>query len=64
MLALSQQATLDTRQAKHEQRSWAEQRHAWRTQAIEILGSQRALTTVIADITNAVPAQRVAITDM
>ena len=44
MLALSQQATLETRQAKHEPRSLAEQRHAWRTQAIEVLGSQRALT--------------------
>jgi conjugative relaxase-like TrwC/TraI family protein len=50
MLALSQQATLETRQAKHEPRSLAEQRHTWRTQAIEVLGSQRKLSKLIADI--------------
>ena len=48
MLALSQQATLQTRQAKHEPRSLAEQRHTWRTQAVEILGSQRELGTMVA----------------
>ena len=63
MLALSQQATLETRQAKHEPRSLAQQRHAWRTQAIEVLGSQRALTTMVADITNPPLAQRVTVTD-
>jgi conjugative relaxase-like TrwC/TraI family protein len=63
MLALSQQATLETRQAKHEPRSLAEQRHAWRTQAIEVLGSQRALTNMVAGITNPAVAQQVAITD-
>ena len=63
MLALSQQATLETRQAKHEPRSLAEQRHAWRTQAVEVLGSQRALTAMIADVTNQAVAQQVAITD-
>ena len=63
MLALSQQATLETRQAKHELRSLAEQRHAWRTQAIEVLGSQRALTNMVADVTNAPVAQRVAVTN-
>ncbi len=43
MLAISQQATLETRQAKHEPRSLAEQRHTWRTQAVEVVGSQRKL---------------------
>ena len=62
MLALSQQATLETRQAKHEPRSLAEQRHAWRTQAVEVLGSQRALTAMLADITNPAVAQQVPIT--
>ncbi len=38
MLALSQQATLETRQAKHEPRSLAEQRHVWRVQAVEVPG--------------------------
>ena len=51
MLALSQQATLQTRQSKHEPRSLAEQRHTWRTQAVEIVGSQRKLSKLIADIT-------------
>ena len=51
MLAISQQATLETRQAKHEPRSLAEQRHTWRTEAIEIIGSQRKLSRLIAEIT-------------
>ena len=37
-LDLAQQATLDTRAAKHEPRSEAEQRAAWRAQANHILG--------------------------
>jgi conjugative relaxase-like TrwC/TraI family protein len=45
MLAISQQATLQTRQAKHEPRSLAEQRHTWRTQAVEVVGSQRKLSS-------------------
>lgn len=63
MLALTQQATLETRQAKHEPRSLAEQRHAWRVQAVEVLGSQRALTAMIADVTNHGLSQQVEITD-
>ncbi|WP_459958126.1 MobF family relaxase, partial [Mycobacterium avium] len=62
MLALSQQATLETRQAKHEPRSLAEQRHTWRVQAVEVLGSQRALTAMIAGATSAAVAQQVEIT--
>lgn len=63
MLALTQQATLETRQAKHEPRSLAEQRHAWRVAAVEVLGSQRALTAMIADVTNQGLSQQVEITD-
>ena len=63
MLALSQQATLETRQAKHEPRSLAEQRHVWRVQAVEVLGSQRALTAMIADATSQAVGQQVEITD-
>ena len=37
-LALAQQATLESREAKHEPRSFAEQRATWRNQAIEVLG--------------------------
>ncbi|MBN9620073.1 MAG: relaxase domain-containing protein, partial [Actinobacteria bacterium] len=40
---LGQQATLETRQAKHEPRSHAEQRTAWRAEAITVLGSEIAL---------------------
>lgn len=63
MLALSQQATLETRQAKHEPRSLAEQRHAWRVQAVEVVGSQRALTAMIANVTSQAVSQHLAITD-
>ena len=38
MLRLAQQATLETRDAKHEPRSLAEQRHTWHQQAVEVLG--------------------------
>jgi conjugative relaxase-like TrwC/TraI family protein len=38
LIALAQQATLESRDAKHEPRSLAEQRHTWRSQAIEVLG--------------------------
>ena len=38
IIALAQQATLESREAKHEPRSLAEQRHTWRTQAVEVLG--------------------------
>ena len=51
MLAISQQATLETRQAKHEPRSLAEQRHTWRTEAVEVIGGQRQLSRLIAEIT-------------
>lgn len=46
-IALHQRATLDTRTAKHEPRSLAEQRQQWRTQAIEILGSPQALSDML-----------------
>lgn len=51
MLALSQQATLETRQAKHEPRSRGEQRQSWRTEAVEVLGSHRELARLITDVT-------------
>lgn len=38
IIALAQQATLETREDKHEPRSLAQQRQTWRTQAIEVLG--------------------------
>ncbi len=38
-LKLAQQATLETRDAKHEPRTLAEQRAAWRAQAVAVLGA-------------------------
>ncbi len=49
-IALAQQATLETRDAKHEPRSLAEQRHTWRTQAVEVLGGARVLTAMLGGI--------------
>src|SRR5450759_4880473 len=37
-LKLAQQATLETREAKHEPRTLAEQQQTWRAQAVEVLG--------------------------
>ena len=39
MIRLSQQATLATREGKHEPRSHAEQRHTWAAEAAQTLGS-------------------------
>ena len=38
-IQLAQQATLETREAKHEPRTLAEQREAWRREALEVLGT-------------------------
>ena len=47
-IALSQQATLETRAAKHEPRALGEQRQTWRTQAAELLGGVREVDAMIA----------------
>jgi len=46
-LALAQQANLETRDAKHEPRTLAEQRTAWRTQAEAVLGGQDGVRRMI-----------------
>ena len=46
-IALAQQATLQSREAKHEPRSLAEQRQTWRAEAIEALGGSHQLTQMI-----------------
>ena len=51
-LALSQEATLDTRPGKHEPRSLGEQRQAWRTQAAEVLGGVREVDAMIAAVSS------------
>ena len=44
-LQLAQQATLETRDAKHEPRSLAEQRQVWFAQAADVLGGQTPSTS-------------------
>jgi len=44
---LAQQATLETRQAKHEPRSHAEQRQSWRADALSVLGTPQALAAML-----------------
>jgi conjugative relaxase-like TrwC/TraI family protein len=46
-IALAQQATLESREAKHEPRSLAEQRHTWRAEAVEVLGGHHELSRMI-----------------
>jgi conjugative relaxase-like TrwC/TraI family protein len=46
-LHLAQQATLETRDPKHEPRSLAEQRAAWHAQAAETLGGPQAVQAMI-----------------
>jgi hypothetical protein len=51
-LQLAQQATLETREAKHEPRTLAEQRAAWHTQAAETLGGPDAVQNMITHALN------------
>jgi len=46
-LKLAQQATLETREAKHEPRTLAEQRATWQAQAVEVLGGRRNVAAMI-----------------
>jgi hypothetical protein len=46
-LQLAQQATLETRDAKHEPRSQAEQRTTWYREAAAVLGSSEAVTAMV-----------------
>ncbi|MGD8202156.1 MobF family relaxase [Ornithinimicrobium sp. W1679] len=46
-IQLAQQATLETRDAKHEPRSEAEQRQTWRAEALAVLGDQDALVSMV-----------------
>jgi conjugative relaxase-like TrwC/TraI family protein len=47
-LHLAQQATLETRDAKHEPRSLAEQRTSWMNEASAVLGSRSAVASMVA----------------
>jgi DNA primase catalytic core len=57
-IALAQQATLETRDAKHEPRSLSEQRTMWRTQAGEVLGGGPGIQTMIRAALHPAPASR------
>ena len=46
-IQLAQQATLETRDPKHEPRSLAEQRAAWHTQAVEVMGGPGEVAAMI-----------------
>ncbi|MDN4175202.1 MobF family relaxase [Nocardioides sp. SOB77] len=46
-IQLSQQATLETREAKHEPRSLAEQREAWHREAVEVLGTPQRVMQMV-----------------
>jgi len=46
-LKLAQQATLATREAKHEPRTLAEQRQTWQAQAVEVLGGPKNVAAMI-----------------
>jgi DNA primase catalytic core len=48
-VALAQQANLETRQRKHEPRSFAEQRATWRAEALAVLGSESRLHYFVRD---------------
>ncbi|MBE1875046.1 relaxase domain-containing protein [Myceligenerans sp. TRM 65318] len=59
---LAQQANLETREAKHEPRSLAEQRATWRSQAVALLGEQ-GVRNMLDNVLGAdAPAPREAVT--
>lgn len=54
-VALAQQANLETREAKHEPRSEAEQRQTWWSEAVDVLGSQRNVERMVATAVRPTP---------
>ncbi|WP_245567538.1 MobF family relaxase [Nocardia vinacea] len=62
MYDLAQQATLETRPAKHPLRSLAEQRSTWRSQAMALLGDREALSSIVVAVLNPMRPHRVAVT--
>ncbi|WP_341925243.1 MobF family relaxase [Nocardioides psychrotolerans] len=57
-IQLSQQATLETREAKHEPRSLAEQREAWHREAVEVLGTPQRVKQMVHGALNPTGAAR------
>ncbi|MDN5760327.1 MAG: relaxase domain-containing protein, partial [Tomitella sp.] len=62
-LALAQRANLETRQAKHEPRSLAEQRAEWRTTALRVLGGRDGLSSMVRRATSPRRRRRMELTD-
>ncbi|GAA5122405.1 hypothetical protein GCM10023339_40750 [Alloalcanivorax gelatiniphagus] len=62
-LQLSQQATLETREAKHEPRSLAEQRETWHREANEVLGTPQRVAEMIQGALNPQAAAAKTVTD-
>jgi DNA primase catalytic core len=62
-IALAQQATLETRGAKHEPRSLGEQRVSWRREATAVLGGPHALDRMLGRALGARRPARPALTD-
>ncbi|WP_312884905.1 MobF family relaxase, partial [Nocardia barduliensis] len=58
MYVLAQQATLETRSAKHESRSPAEQRHRWHAEAVALLGGRNHLSGMLTAVLNPSPTLR------
>jgi len=56
-IKLAQQATLDTRDAKHAPRSEAQQRRQWRSEAALVLGGDRAVDTLVRSVVDAPQAR-------
>jgi conjugative relaxase-like TrwC/TraI family protein len=54
-LRLAQQATLETRQRKHEPRSLTEQRATWQAQAAETVGGPEAVRAMISQVLQPTP---------
>ncbi|WP_280502483.1 MobF family relaxase, partial [Nocardia farcinica] len=59
---LAQQATLETRPAKHSSRSHAEQRRSWRGEAQTLLGSRAAVAATVSAALNPPRSPRVDVT--
>ncbi|MEU6190781.1 MobF family relaxase [Nocardia sp. NPDC047038] len=59
---LAQQATLETRPAKHLLRSFAQQRRSWREEAVALLGGRGAVAAMVSAALNPVRSPRVNVT--
>ena len=55
---LAQQATLETRDSKHEPRTLTDQRSAWHAQAVDVLGSPRAVQQMVSAALHRMPVDQ------